>query len=201
MPAITEKRRALVRENIELAAIRCFVRKGFHGTTTREIAGEAGVSTGGVYAHYPGKTELFAASVERYRLIFASPDNPLWMHFGKSEFPDDIEALAAAIEELIRTHRDFWLLWYVDVLEFGGKHFADSFLQDVPDHPSLRARFEVLRASGRLRVDPELAFGTVYLHLFNHLIVEVLFRGRPEGVAQQAQVLAIADISLRGILN
>jgi AcrR family transcriptional regulator len=200
MPALTPERRAKVRENIELAAIRCFVRRGFHGTTTREIAAEAGVSTGGLYAHYPGKEEFFPAIIERYRRVFAQPDNPLLIHFASTRFPDDIPALAEAIEAVIRKHRDFWLLWYVDVLEFGGKHFADSLLQDVPDHPGLRARFKELAGSDRLRVDAKTAFHTVYLHLFNHLIVEVLFRGTKPGVARRAEVQAIADISLHGVL-
>lgn len=200
MPTLTPERRAKARENIELAAIRCFVTKGFHGTTTREIATEAGVSTGALYAHYPGKDELFAAIIDRYRVVFAQADNPLILHFAKSRFPDDIPELAEAIEAVIRRHRDFWLLWYVDVLEFGGKHFADSFVQNVPEHPALHARFAELAETERLRVAPEAAFHTVYLHLFNHLIVEVLFRGRKPGVARRAEVQTIADISLRGIL-
>lgn len=176
------------------------MRKGFHGTTTREIAAEAGVSTGGLYAHYSSKEELFAAIVERYRVIFGQPSNPLQAYFAATNFPDDIPKLAEAIEAVIRTHRDFWLLWYVDVLEFGGTHFAHSFLQDVPAHPALRARLQALTDSGRLRVDAQTAFRTVYLHLFNHLIVEILFRGREPGVARRGEVQAIADISLHGIL-
>jgi len=202
MPVLSPERKKKVRENIELAAIECFVTKGFHGTTTRQIAQAAGVSTGAMYAHYPGKDDLFAAIIERYRILFGRADNPLLKHFATSRFPEDIEGLAMAIEAVIRKHRSFWLLWYVDVLEFGGKHFSESFLQDVGlDHPGLLARFAELEAQGSLRMDARLAFRTVYLHLFNHLIVEVLFRNSAPGVAKREEVLAIADISLRGILS
>jgi AcrR family transcriptional regulator len=202
MPALTPERRAQVQEHLEVAAISCFVRKGFHGTTTREIAKEAGVSTGALYAHYQGKQELFSAIITRYRRVFAQDDNPLIQYFAHCHFPDDLPELASAIEQVIRQHRSFWLLWYVDVLEFGGKHFADSFLMDAGlDHPGLKARFDALRANGRLRIDPEVAFRTAYLHLFNHLIVEILFRGDADAdLARSPQVAAITDISLHGML-
>ncbi len=202
MPALTPERLEQVKENIELAAIACFTRKGFHGTTTRDIAKGAGVSTGAMYAHYKGKDQLFAAVIARYRRIFAQPDNPLIAYFSTSRFPDDIGDMAVAIESVIRTHKSFWLLWYVDVLEFGAKHFADTFLQDVGlDHPSLVAHFDALEAKGRLRMPPRLAFRLVYMHLFNHMLVEILFRNSPPGVATREEVTAITDISLRGIIR
>jgi AcrR family transcriptional regulator len=40
------------------AALRCFAERGYHGTTTRQIANEAGLSPGAVYVHYRSKAEL-----------------------------------------------------------------------------------------------------------------------------------------------
>lgn len=40
------------------AALACFVRNGFHGTSIREIASEAGLSVPGLYHHYPSKAAL-----------------------------------------------------------------------------------------------------------------------------------------------
>ena len=200
LPTLSPARLSQVREKIEAAALRCFVEQGFHGTTTREIARKAGVSTGALYAHYASKDELFTAIIDRYRLIFASSHNPLLHRFATGRFPDDLPELAADIAAVIHTHRDFWLLWYVDVLEFGGRHFADTFLQDMwLDQPHLRSRFDELRRGGRLRVDPRVAFEVIYRNLFNHLIVEILFRGG-KGPPAEESVAAIIDISLRGIL-
>ena len=41
-----------------MSALACFAVKGFAGTTTREIAEGAGVSSGGLYVHYRTKGEL-----------------------------------------------------------------------------------------------------------------------------------------------
>jgi AcrR family transcriptional regulator len=201
MPIMSDEKRNQVKEHIELGAIRCFVRKGFHGTTTREIAREAGVSTGGLYGHYQGKEELFASVIERYKRLFSEPDNPLLAYFESNNFPDDIPELGKAIEGVINQHRDFWLLWYVDVLEFQGRHFAGSFLDAGPSHPALDARFTELDGGGRLRMPASLAFYVVYMHLFNHLIVQILFSGRESSELDSSLVLStIEDIALRGIL-
>jgi AcrR family transcriptional regulator len=52
----SEERRRL----IVAAAVPLFARKGFAGTTTKEIAEAAGVSEGLVYKHFPSKSALYA---------------------------------------------------------------------------------------------------------------------------------------------
>src|SRR5271167_4159625 len=49
------------REVIITAARRVFADKGFHGTTTRDLAMAAGVSEALLYKHFPNKEALFAA--------------------------------------------------------------------------------------------------------------------------------------------
>lgn len=40
------------------AALRAFAARGFHGTTTRDIAGLAGVSPAALYVHFPSKVDV-----------------------------------------------------------------------------------------------------------------------------------------------
>lgn len=47
------------------AAIERFARKGFYGTTTHEIAEEAGISQPYLYRLFPNKEAMFAAAVDR----------------------------------------------------------------------------------------------------------------------------------------
>jgi AcrR family transcriptional regulator len=60
------------RERLRSAAITAFAAKGFHGTTTRDIATSAGLSPAGVYVHYPSKEELlFSITEEGHRGVLA----------------------------------------------------------------------------------------------------------------------------------
>lgn len=43
------------------ASLTCFAQNGFHGTTTRSVASEAGLSVPGVYHHFPSKHAILVA--------------------------------------------------------------------------------------------------------------------------------------------
>jgi AcrR family transcriptional regulator len=51
----------LARARLLDAAVRAFAAKGFHGTTTRDIAAAAGMSPAAVYVHHRSKEELLYA--------------------------------------------------------------------------------------------------------------------------------------------
>ena len=53
-------------KKIEDAALRVFTRLGFHGTSVRDIAKEAGVSIGNLYNYYRTKEEIFTSIIGRY---------------------------------------------------------------------------------------------------------------------------------------
>src|SRR3990170_3350064 len=52
------------RQQIVEAAIDLFSRKGFRGTTTREIAEAAGISEAMIFKHFATKQELYSAIIE-----------------------------------------------------------------------------------------------------------------------------------------
>ena len=47
------------------AAADAFAAKGFHATTTRDIASRAGLSPAGVYVHFASKEEILASALHR----------------------------------------------------------------------------------------------------------------------------------------
>lgn len=62
MPRTPEQNEALrvtTQEAIQAAAVRVFARHGFAATNMRQVAAEAGLSTGSIYRHYSGKEQLF----------------------------------------------------------------------------------------------------------------------------------------------
>lgn len=65
MPKISESRRSERRTQIMDAALRCFVRTGYQGTSMADIIGESGLSAGAIYGYFPGKQQLLLAVAER----------------------------------------------------------------------------------------------------------------------------------------
>lgn len=202
MPKLQPQTLDAVRERIEEVALGLFVRQGYSGTTTRQIAEGAGLTPGALYVHYPGKEALFAALVAKYRAELAGGGHAIRMVLEKTTFPDDLDELAAAIRSVVREHESYWLLWYVDVLEFEGKHFRSSLApQALLESPALKKRLAALARAKRLRIDPGLAFVMVYMHLFNYFLVETIFGGKNHyGVPEARAVAAIADVFLHGML-
>ena len=105
-------------ELIETAA-RVFARRGYHAADLREIAAEAGYSTGAVYSNFKGKEELFLAlndqEVEKrladYRAVVESLDSP-----GGAE-----QTAAQRFGDFIRDDPD-WPLLFFEFWAYGARN-------------------------------------------------------------------------------
>ena len=53
------------KEQLLAAAARVIATRGYEGARVSEIAAEAGLSTGAIYAHYDGKADLLCAAIDR----------------------------------------------------------------------------------------------------------------------------------------
>jgi AcrR family transcriptional regulator len=53
------------KEQLLAAAARVIAARGYDGARVSEIAAEAGLSTGAIYAHYDGKADLLCAAINR----------------------------------------------------------------------------------------------------------------------------------------
>ncbi|MFS0916960.1 TetR/AcrR family transcriptional regulator [Brevibacillus sp. 179-C 1.1 NHS] len=65
---MTEKQRNILRASVKL-----FAEKGFHASSTAEIAKEAGVAEGTIFRHYKSKKEILLAVVAPVLVKFAAP--------------------------------------------------------------------------------------------------------------------------------
>ncbi|TMB94400.1 MAG: TetR/AcrR family transcriptional regulator [Chloroflexi bacterium] len=88
MPKLKPEEIALRRREIVDAARTCFVRSGFHRTTTDEICREANITPGGLYHYFANKEEIIKA------VIRDQTENALTvMHNTAAESPDPRAAL------------------------------------------------------------------------------------------------------------
>lgn len=119
--AVSESRNASAEEVLK-AALELFSRQGYGATTMRQISEKAGTSLGNVYHHFKNKEEIFATLLNRYFQVLLDPNLRLNQVFARAAFPEDLEEMAAAIEEVVdRFGREIMLI-YIDVIEFSGKH-------------------------------------------------------------------------------
>lgn len=187
------------------AALELFSHRGYGATSMRDIAGKAGVSTGSVYHHFQDKEAIFQALLEQFQAITKRSDFPINVVLERGDFLDDFAALADAAREVLTRWRPHLALYYVDAVEFDGRHIQ-RFYAD------LAARFEAFAETHRARLGldvrfrddvplaPALLFATrAFIYYFS---VESIFgveqqMGRPTPDA----IALISGIMRRGMLR
>lgn len=100
MPRVSEEHRERRRNQILLAARRCFVRQGFHQTSMADIFAEAQLSAGAVYGYFKSKNDLIAAIAEQAIDEVAGTIAPIVTE-------DPPPALDAVIRQGLRATEDF----------------------------------------------------------------------------------------------
>lgn len=190
MPRLHDR---VVRRNqaaIEEVALRLFIRQGYFGTSIRDITREAGISVGNIYNYYPTKEALYVSLVKRYSTEMAGRQATLKPLLGRFD-AEGLRGLARATREIVYHNPDYWRLMYVDVTEFGNRHFAHSFRRLSKNLAKLAGGYR--SASLRRGIDPEAAFAAIYLQFFTYFLIEKLFGGKqhlgqPEAAAVEQMI-------------
>ena len=90
--AVTAQRQSDRRDEILVAAQRCFVRSGFHQTSMQQICAEAGMSAGNLYRYFPSKEAIIAGIAERDRAEVMD-------HLGQVDLSADFFAILASLAQ------------------------------------------------------------------------------------------------------
>jgi AcrR family transcriptional regulator len=185
------------------AALELFSTQGYGATTMRQIAEKADLSVGNLYHHFKGKEEIFQRLIDRYWERVLDPELELNKIFARARFPDDLEDMAAAIEEIVEENGPHILLIYVDVIEFGGKHIH-AFYESMAERfrRSYGPVFAERKARGEFGdVDPMVAVMVATRWLFYFFSVEKSF-GAPMhfGVKPEEAVHEFIRLLLYGLL-
>lgn len=190
-------------DRILAAASKLFTRQGFHGTSTRDIASEAGVSLGNIYNYFPTKEAIFVSLLETCEKEYFKPDQPLIKALLSSSFPDNIEALGFASRDTIEKFSAYILLIYVDVVEFEARHVARLFANMRDGYAqALKSRGPSGLAKIAPDVDPVAALMMVTWNYSNYFIMEKLFKVKGHyGLPDTEVVKLFARIFKRGILR
>ena len=202
---LQEERSERSRTAILDAALELFSHRGYGATSMRDIAGKAGVSTGSVYHHFKDKESIFQALLEQFRAITQRADFPINVALDDGAFFDDFTLLANAAREVLVQWRAHVALFYVDAVEFDGRHIQRFYSE-------LAARFEQFAETNRERLglDTRMRDGVphavallfavrVFIYYFS---VELIWGvERQFGPSTPAATRIIAEILQHGMLR
>lgn len=199
-----EDRTTRSRKQILAAALKLFSRRGYHGTSIRDIAEASRASTGNVYHHFPDKEAIFNALIQEYLDAISSPDHPFNRALIAGVFPVDLEAMARAARTSIEQYRDYAVLVYVDVVEFDGAHLNRMYGEMAERFQAFLTQFGPKLRLDRLRdgVSPLTAIMVVTRFFIQYFAVEVAFRVPNHfGKNSNEAIRDIVDVLKFGILK
>ncbi len=204
MPKLDSKTRSLRVRRIEDAALKLFKKRGYHGVGMREVAKATGVSLGNIYNYFESKEPLFDSILQRlYTDFIAEGQSPLDQLIRERRFPEDLEQFGQAIGKMVKSHRDYFILIYIDIAEFGGKHARPHYMDMAKRFEViLKEDFEELRAKRVLPegVDPSVALTAIYMQFFNYFLVEQLIGAKGHmGLSDEKAIHAISELFRKGL--
>lgn len=210
MAAITERtkasrRRARLtgeerRRQIIEAAAALFARKGFGGTTTRQVAVAAGISEPTIFKHFATKEALYAAIIEaktQTEAILESAGPP-------ARRGDDAGVLRALAKEMIgRTQSDPTLMRLLLFSALEGHALSDMFFRSrVKRVDEFLSRYIVKRvAAGAFRpMDPlQGAWNFIGMVAYHLLYQEVFGQKPPAHLTTDRAIDQMVELFLRGV--
>ena len=186
------------RNDILQAAHHLFLERGFHGTSMRQIAQEAGIALGGIYNHFSSKEDIFTA-------VF------LERHPYRDVLPLMNTAQGETVEEFVRDaarrmvgglgrRTDFLNLMFIEMVEFKGQHIPQLFQIIFPEIMGFAQRLQAERQG--LRDIPLLVVVRAFLGLFfSFLITEIMIADQLPLEGRERALDYFVDIYLFGILK
>jgi len=155
------------RDRILQAAYTLFIQKGFAATSVREIARGAGLTVGGVYAHFTGKEMIWEEVFDRYH-----PYHEILPLLLEAEGDTCAEVFRNAAERIVgelEKREDLFNLMFIELVEFNGKHLEQVALKALPMLTQIGMKFG--RCHGRYREIAPLNLARAFAGLFFSLVV------------------------------
>ncbi len=194
----TTPRRERARNDILEAALRMFVKRGYHGASMRQIAEEAGVALGSIYNHFNSKEHIFTAVfLERHPYIEVFP---LMLDTQGDTVEEVLRAAAHRLVSGLDRRTDFLNLMFIELVEFNGKHVPQIFELIFP-HVLAFIQRNLANRSELRPLPPVLVIRAFIGLFFSYLITDILIADQlpPEG--NQDALDRFVDIFLYGILK
>ena len=198
MSEIYQSRGERTREEILSAALQLFIDRGYHGTSMRQIARQAGIALGGIYNHFSSKEEIFFEVLMAYHPMF---DVLPALKDAQGETVEEIIHHAANLMVSKYEERlDFINLMFIEMVEFKGQHIPQLFDIAFPQVMAFAER--ALGDRPELRSIPMPILMRAFIGLFfSYMITEILIGRQLPPESQENSLNYLVDIYLHGVMR
>lgn len=185
------------RMEIVHAAYRLFIQQGYHGTSVRQVAQNAGIALGGIYNHFPSKEDIFEAVLQTYH-----PYHEI-LEAAQAAQVDTIElfvrSVATQMIAALDRRPEFLNLMLIEIVEFNSQHVPALFTEVFPQIAALVESFAT--RDDRLRDLPLFIIMRAFIGLFfSYYITEALIGAHMPAQMKENALDHFIDIFLHGIV-
>ena len=190
------------RQQLLRIAICLFSKKGFSGTTTKEIAKAAGVTEAIIFRHFPTKNDLYSAILDYKADEFRSDEwlEQLREYAGRREDEALFREVIARVIEHHRTDRDFMRLMLYSALE---DHTLTNKFKDRwtnPLYKFLRGYIVTRQREGAFRdCNPNAVVRALFAMPIYHSLAKYIFDFRVMDVSEEEAVKNFTRLFLGGL--
>ena len=184
------------RDVILEAAFQLFLEQGYHGTSMRQVAGEAGITPAAIYNHFESKEALFvdllSARVPHHAVLGA-----LKSAQGRNAHELTHDAIQRMRSAMVNQFDNLRLM-FIELIEFQGRHADTIAAQFLPQLFEFAQQLKQLDPSVNRYTDVILA--RAFFGLFMSYAISVTILGGSAGFRDDPRDLAeFADIFLYGV--
>ena len=163
------------RQDILTAAMGLFAKKGFSGTTTRDLAYHAGVNEAIIFRYFKTKEDLYSAILEHKACEHRNARSEKVEHLFAEK--DDVQFFETLARHFLQRHEQdttFMRLLLFSALE--GHQLSDMFVASMAGRNPIAKYIERRIAEGAFRpVDPEIAARALFGTLASFVLWQEIF--------------------------
>jgi len=185
------------RADIVRAAHDLFLKNGYHGTSMRQIATQAGLALGGIYNHFGGKGDIFREVVLTYHPYHEIL--PILANTPHDNIEELLRHAAHLIDETLSQRPDLLNLMFIEIVEFRSAHLPALMERVFPLVAQILQRF--MQAQNNLRPIPfPMLMRTFIGTLVGYLITKNVLGEQVPQAFQENALDYFIDVYLHGIV-
>ena len=180
------------------AAHDLFIKQGYHGTSMRQIARDAGIALGGLYNHFTSKEAVFAAVFQTFH-----PYHQVLPSIQAAQGANLEQLMQDAIQRMVQVvegRPDFMNLMFIEMVEFKSVHARQLFATQFPQ--GLQIFQHLVEAHpGQIRAIPYPMVVRTLLGLFiGYYLTDIAFALSAPTEFRENAIQYFIDVYLHGVL-